>query len=226
MTFAQAQFGNHLTASNAGGARGHPISTAESPPEKPLIHPRLGLSHHQDFQFQNRPRINQLTGRAEQFQGVQPESPEEFWGRRKLPSRGWSRRGRHRPAALDRGGCFLRGAAWGGQCFPPTLPFGGSQPGLTALALRRGASVTQAAQLGWTGDTSRPYLTPPEPAHAGQTGPRFGKGSWKSEVQLHGSTAGAGGAGEGKEEETTACNAHGGGEEVISGTRRTLPSQL
>lgn len=120
MTFAQAQFGNHLAGSNAGGARGHPISTAESPPENPLIHPRLGLSHDQDFQFQNRLRINQLTGRAEPFQGAQPESPEEFWGRRKLPSRGWSGPGRHRPAALDRGGgCFLRGAAWGGECFPP-----------------------------------------------------------------------------------------------------------
>lgn len=65
MTFAQAQFGKHLAASNASSARGHPISTPESLPEKTLSPPLLGLSNNQDFQFQN-----QLKGKGEQFQGA------------------------------------------------------------------------------------------------------------------------------------------------------------
>lgn len=167
---------------------------------------------------------------------AQPESPEEFSGRRRLPGCGWSRQRRQRPAAPDQRGCVLRDAAWGRQCFPPspTRPFGGSQ------ARTRSAGSPTRGQRG-TGSPARldrrHFTSLPHTAGAGTAGERRADRSqqiWQrqlgSEVQLHGSTARAGGAGEGKEEETTTCNARRGGEEVISGTRRTsplpMPSQL
>lgn len=107
-----------------------------------------------------------------------------------------------------------------GSVVPPPLPFGGSQPGPTALALRRGAGVTQAAQLGWTGGRFTPLphtARAGRAASAGRTGPsRFGRGGWKSEVQLHGSTAGAGGSWGGE----------GRGNNYLEGTRRRRGSDF
>lgn len=162
MTFAQAQFGNHLAASNASGARGHPISTTESLPENPLIHPQLGLSDNQDFHFQNCLCINQLTGRAPETlhaARVFLLGKEEATGTRGT-----------RP-----GDCFLIPPGSSLQVFSARTHSTGSLP--------RGRHDTGSpARL----DQGR-FRPVPDTAgastasNAGQTGSsRFGKGSWKA----------------------------------------------
>lgn len=65
MTFAQAQFGNHLAGSNTQCQRTSHLYTESPQGKNPDLPPQLGLSTNQDFQFQNPLLINQLTGRAE-----------------------------------------------------------------------------------------------------------------------------------------------------------------